>query len=770
MATISEYTFASGIPAGLTETDTGGDLSAPVNGRALYDGGTGSWGDPALRRTTALTRSGVGAVLADVRLTNSGGFGPLLSLDAATTPTTTAGQALYFDDFTFRVLNGLDATPLGVGRRSIDYRLVVVPRAGGGFFHLVTGGATATNPAARLLWVEDAGTEASPYLHLAGRSAVFSLSRLRAHDTADFPTGMSTRWGAARAADDFTASNGTNVSGRTLPFGTNPLTWVVTGGTGVSVTSNRAVVTTNALALTQLGTPPRQVEMEFDWAGSGSVDLLFRAGAGATSGTADWWDFWYWSGSGAVNVEAPVGSGIGLRSTGAFAPTTGLNRMVVIDDGTAGFRCYLNDALCFTVTGADAAVNASATRAGFHCWDGTRAVEHFAAWPSTVTLPAALTAGITAPPAGQGAALTTDAFTAANGTTLTAYSGAWTVHSGTWEINTNRLRMTTAAANGNATRATGAAGADHEVRADITLPATTAAYPIDWYAGVVARRSASNTYVYARFLYQDNSPEVELWENNAGTQALIGYINLGAGVLAAGSTHNLRLACLGAEVAAYADGELVVQATTSVLTGTAAGVMVSDSNPHGQPAWDNVEIRATGAGDTTPPVISGVSATGVAQTTATIQWTTDEAADDYRVEYGLTTAYGSQQAGTLSLSTSHSVALSGLSASTLYHYRVLSRDAASNLATSGDFTFTTASPSGSPPIIAGIAATQITSTSFTAVWSTNIPANSQVEYGLTTAYGSSTTLSAPLVTSHSVLVSGLSPNTLYHWRARSDSG
>jgi hypothetical protein len=40
--------------------------------------------------------------------------------------------------------------------------------------------------------------------------------------------------------------------------------------------------------------------------------------------------------------------------------------------------------------------------------------------------------------------------------------------------------------------------------------------------------------------------------------------------------------------------------------------------------------------------------------------------------------------------TTHSVALSGLTGSTLYHYRVKSKDTSGNLATSGDFTFTTA--------------------------------------------------------------------------------
>ena len=44
--------------------------------------------------------------------------------------------------------------------------------------------------------------------------------------------------------------------------------------------------------------------------------------------------------------------------------------------------------------------------------------------------------------------------------------------------------------------------------------------------------------------------------------------------------------------------------------------------------------------------------------------------------------------------TSHSVGLTGLTASRLYHYRVKSKDAAGNLAVSSDFTFTTSAGSG----------------------------------------------------------------------------
>src|SRR3989441_8348210 len=81
---------------------------------------------------------------------------------------------------------------------------------------------------------------------------------------------------------------------------------------------------------------------------------------------------------------------------------------------------------------------------------------------------------------------------------------------------------------------------------------------------------------------------------------------------------------------------------------------------------------------------------------ATITWATDEAWDS-QVEYGLTSAYGSVSALASALVSSHSVGLSGLTASTVYHYRVKSRDAAGNLATSADATFTTAAPPDTTP-------------------------------------------------------------------------
>ena len=55
------------------------------------------------------------------------------------------------------------------------------------------------------------------------------------------------------------------------------------------------------------------------------------------------------------------------------------------------------------------------------------------------------------------------------------------------------------------------------------------------------------------------------------------------------------------------------------------------------------------------------------------------------------------------LTTVHSQSLSGLAAGTVYHYRVKSRDAAGNLATSADATLTTpAAADTTPSVISGM--------------------------------------------------------------------
>lgn len=98
--------------------------------------------------------------------------------------------------------------------------------------------------------------------------------------------------------------------------------------------------------------------------------------------------------------------------------------------------------------------------------------------------------------------------------------------------------------------------------------------------------------------------------------------------------------------------------------------------------------QATYTGPTTPPVISAVTSSAITFSSASISWTTDQASDS-QVEYGTTTAYGNITPLDGSSVTSHVVPLTGLAASTTYHFRVKSRGIAGTVAVSSDSTFTT---------------------------------------------------------------------------------
>ena len=101
-------------------------------------------------------------------------------------------------------------------------------------------------------------------------------------------------------------------------------------------------------------------------------------------------------------------------------------------------------------------------------------------------------------------------------------------------------------------------------------------------------------------------------------------------------------------------------------------------------------------------------------------------------------------------------------ANTPYHYRVRSRDAEWQRAQHfSDATFTTM-----PPVISAALASPAMQGA-TITWTTGTEASTyQVGYGFTMVYGSTTALAPALVTSHTVTLSGLTSNTLYHYRAR----
>lgn len=177
----------------------------------------------------------------------------------------------------------------------------------------------------------------------------------------------------------------------------------------------------------------------------------------------------------------------------------------------------------------------------------------------------------------------------------------------------------------------------------------------------------------------------------------------------------------------------------------------------------NFTFTTTSTAPPQGPVISAVSASPTANG-ATITWTTDKAADQ-QVSYGTTTSYGQSSPLGTTLSTSHSVTLSGLTASTSYDYQVLSHDSSGVLSTSGNFTFTTGN-SSTAPVISNVQAVP-TSTGASITWTTDQPADDQVDYGTSTSYGQSSAQGTTLSTAHSATLTGLNPSTTYDYRVKS---
>lgn len=201
---------------------------------------------------------------------------------------------------------------------------------------------------------------------------------------------------------------------------------------------------------------------------------------------------------------------------------------------------------------------------------------------------------------------------------------------------------------------------------------------------------------------------------------------------------------------------LEVQAPTTDINGVV--------RPNGQ-NWDAGAYEFIGPADVTAPVISNIVISDIKAWRITISWTTSEPATG-RVEYGTGAGYGTLTSLQGVLLLNHSVTITGLSADTLYHFRLLSGDVVGNIGMSADQTITTPPPDLTPPTQSGIAAAAVAPVYAVIKWTTDEPADSLVEFGDSIAYGSSVSASA-LIGSHSLKLTGLLPSTTYHFRVKS---
>jgi hypothetical protein len=161
------------------------------------------------------------------------------------------------------------------------------------------------------------------------------------------------------------------------------------------------------------------------------------------------------------------------------------------------------------------------------------------------------------------------------------------------------------------------------------------------------------------------------------------------------------------------------------------------------------------------PIISNISSVNDVSTNGVlITWTTNELSTS-TIDYGLTTGYGSSSSSVIA-TTSHSMLLIGLTASTTYNFKISSWDLLGSFATSTNYIFTT--PSTTINSVTS-SATEITANISWVMWTLDGLATSTISYGLTTEYGSTSSIIS--TTSRSVLITGLATSTPYHFKISS---
>lgn len=199
---------------------------------------------------------------------------------------------------------------------------------------------------------------------------------------------------------------------------------------------------------------------------------------------------------------------------------------------------------------------------------------------------------------------------------------------------------------------------------------------------------------------------------------------------------------------------------------------------------DQIDTDGNGIGDecaSMPPTVETDLATSVKGTTATFNGTVDPEglATTYRFEYGTTTAYGSaiplvyKSAGSGAAAVAVSEAVANLAANTTYHYRLVAINE-SGQSVGEDQTFTTLKlPAGSTQ-----PATSVKSTTATLNATVNPEGTAttyQFAYGTTTSYGAKLPLvpksagSGTTAVAASQALTGLQPNTTYHYRIEATS-
>ncbi len=359
--------------------------------------------------------------------------------------------------------------------------------------------------------------------------------------------------------------------------------------------------------------------------------------------------------------------------------------------------------------------------------------------------------------------------------TSATLNGVANANNSVWSVNFDYSTDLSYDSSVSATPATVDGNSDTPVSADITglTPNTLYNYRARVYSGAFNYSSSSMTFT----TLQGQSVTTDAASSVGGTTATVnGTVN--ANTYATAVTFEFGLDTGYGKTVNAAQGPVagstdtaVSAALTDLIPGTTYHYRATGRSTQGTVSGADMTFTTSAA----PPTAVTDAATGVTNTGATLHGTVNARNDATTVtfEYGLTTAYGTtvtadQSPVTGTTNTAVSKSITGLTAETTYHYRVVAQNS-SGTTFGADMTFFTGIM---PPIATTGQATAIGPDGATLHGTANARNASTTvtfEYGETTGYGRSATASPSPVsgsadTAVSVAIDLLNANTIYHYR------
>ena len=203
----------------------------------------------------------------------------------------------------------------------------------------------------------------------------------------------------------------------------------------------------------------------------------------------------------------------------------------------------------------------------------------------------------------------------------------------------------------------------------------------------------------------------------------------------------------------------------------------ADGGIHGTAYGIDLTFTTAESG-TLPPVVETLAAASISATEATLKGNLiskgSSSAVNVYFDYGLNLNYGiSSNVLQITESGAFNLTIKGLTPDTVYHFRAEADGGINGSSTGSDFSFTTTTE---PPVVNTLATSSISATSATLNGELIYPGtagtvNVYFEYGTSTNYDNFTPDQSLFAAGHfAANISGLTPGTEYHFRARADGG